>query len=97
MPKQPSRTWIVTSAFGNGGWFNIQCKHWVSSTTVGQFTGLKDNQGTDTYFDDTIYIAGYGVLELTTVDDLAVLYKASYGNHIGQVTGNLHNQHKGTP
>ena len=47
MPKQHSKTWIVTSAFGNGGWFNLRGRVWVDQETVGQFTGLTDKNGVE--------------------------------------------------
>ena len=45
MPKQHSLTWIVSSAFGNGGWFNIRRHHWVNKETVGQQTPFTDRFG----------------------------------------------------
>lgn len=39
------KTWVVTSAFGNGGWFNIRGRSYVKPETVGQFTGLLDCNG----------------------------------------------------
>lgn len=42
---QNTKTWIVTSAFGNGGWFNIRGRQYVRPETVGQFTGRLDCNG----------------------------------------------------
>lgn len=42
---QNTKTWIVTSAFGNGGWFNIRGRQYVRPETVGQFTGRLDING----------------------------------------------------
>ena len=33
-PKSHTKTWIVKSSFGNGGWFNIQKKVYVKPETV---------------------------------------------------------------
>ena len=37
--------WIITSAFQNGGFFNVMGRYAVIAETVGQFTGLKDKNG----------------------------------------------------
>lgn len=54
MPKQHTKTWIITSAFGNGGWFNIRGRKYVKPETVGQFTDMQDEQGGDIYEGDRV-------------------------------------------
>lgn len=51
---QNTKTWIVTSAFGNGGWFNIRCRQYVRPETVGQFTGLLDCKGAKIFEGDRV-------------------------------------------
>jgi len=88
MPKQHTKHWIVTSAFGNGGWFNIRLRSYVKPETVGQFTGLKDNQGTDIYADDVVFLAGYG--NYTCEFPFMELYDAYPEGDIGAIRGNIH-------
>jgi len=52
-PAQHTKTWIVKSAFGNGGWFNIIQRQYVKPDTVGQYTGLKDKERK--IFEDDLY------------------------------------------
>ncbi len=51
-PHNRTKTWIIESAFGNGGWFNVTKKQYVNPETVGQFTGSQDNNDIDTYEGD---------------------------------------------
>ncbi len=45
-PKQHTKTWIVESAFGNGGWFNILKRSYVKPDTVAiHFPKMIDKNG----------------------------------------------------
>lgn len=54
MQSTHTKTWIVESAFGNGGWFNVTRRQYVKPETVGQFIDRQDSNGTYIYEGDKI-------------------------------------------
>ncbi len=51
-----TKTWIVVSARGNGGWFNVIQRNYVKPDTVGQFTGQYDKNGKMIFEGDIVSI-----------------------------------------
>lgn len=96
--KTHTKTWIVQSAFGNGGWFNIIQRQYVLPKTVGQFTGLLDKNGVEIYEGDIVCNEGfkekvywdefYGWV----VSDEAMLGEVNFARI--QVIGNIYENHE---
>lgn len=77
MPHTRTKTWIVESAFGNGGWFNVTRKQYVKPETVGQFTG-KYFGGDEIYEGDIVSDhVGIGVVKYSEKDGA---FRVSYGD-----------------
>ncbi|TDA63605.1 hypothetical protein E0765_07155 [Sulfuricurvum sp. IAE1] len=66
MPHTHTKTWIIESAFGNGGWFSIGMKQYVRPETVCEFTGQYDGDfGTEIYEGDIVLVgAKRGIVEI---------------------------------
>lgn len=55
---QKTKTWIVESAFANGGWFNVIKRQYVRPETVGQFADQIDENGVEICEGDIVLIEG---------------------------------------
>ena len=44
LSKSHTKTWIVESSFGNGGWFNIMKRQYVKPETVEQLVNKESNK-----------------------------------------------------
>jgi len=58
MKAQHSKAWIVESAFGNGGWFNVIRKFPVQEKTVGQSMGLHGVNSVEIFEGDIVIPGG---------------------------------------
>ena len=54
MEAQHTKHWIVTSSFGNGGWFNITSRVYVKEESVGQYIGRSDDKGNEIFEGDIV-------------------------------------------
>jgi len=102
---QHTETWIVESAFGNGGWFNVLKRQYVKPETVCQYSGLNSKDGVKIYDGDIVYIAGKGTCLIVfdglvfeaeildkpkIMDDLFYLHELDDFSDLEKVVGNMH-------
>ncbi|MCT7563328.1 YopX family protein [Aliarcobacter butzleri] len=54
-PHSHTKTWIIESSFGNGGWFNILKREYVKPETVSEDTSLNDKKNNRIFENDIIF------------------------------------------
>tara|TARA_Y100000310_G_scaffold117120_1_gene115840 strand:- start:65 stop:343 length:279 start_codon:yes stop_codon:yes gene_type:complete len=57
---------------------------------VSIYTGIDTIEGDEIYFDDVVYIAGYGELHVENVGDIGLLLDALPESDIERIVGNIH-------
>ncbi|MCT7648940.1 YopX family protein [Aliarcobacter butzleri] len=55
MPNTHTKTWIIETSFGNGGWFSIAKKQYVKPETVSEYTNLDDKENNKIFENDIIF------------------------------------------
>jgi len=57
---------------------------------LNQYTGIITNKGEKIFFDDVVYVSGYGSLHVKDIGDLAILIDAFPERDVERLLGNIH-------
>lgn len=75
---KPHKSWIVSNAYSNGGWLALIGRTAVKEDTIGQFTGMRDDSGTEIWEGDIVRMIDR---PYNLVDIGKVIYNAQLGRY----------------
>ena len=68
----------------------LSVKMFEDDLSLDSFTGIRTNLGEKIYFNDVIYLAGYGHLHVEDVGDVALLLDGTMEGDVEYIVGNYY-------
>lgn len=78
MGHKPHKSWIVSDAISNGGFFNILGRYAVKDDSVGQFTGMKDKHGKKVFEGDIVEVYDFTSVYASKYRGVVKMYRSSW-------------------